>query len=206
LGVADPDLQQALALVRGREPSVLNHHGAACCDVVAGWAFAYDRSHSGPADRSPPTWPRVRWEWGANAWPLHWCDLERLSAFDCGGFSALTRALLHARGIEAWPVQLVQRYPAGDSAHWSSRWQRIGRVADWVAGALTYHEALAIDDGAASVRVWDPTENRWLQPERPEAYGGIVAMRFVAPGIAEQRVRWGSITISSGAWVGFADG
>jgi hypothetical protein len=190
-----------------RRPSALADHGAECCATARAWFHAMNRSlwrgHGGPA------WIRRRWEWGPTRWPLHWCEAVAATELCCGAQAALSIEAFRGRGVDAVPVQLVQRYEAHNVPHWHSRWERGGANPAWAADAAAveahvYHEACAlVEDGA--VRVWNPTACAWLPPEQVQGYAGVVAIRVGGAEPDGRTASWGPLRLALGEWRATAD-
>ena len=91
--------------------SVLSHHGTACCDIGREWIRSMDFAQLNGADlTSGPRWLRAKYKWGPSPWPMHWCEVVRRETIDCGAHAALSREAFGARGLVAFPAQLVQKY------------------------------------------------------------------------------------------------
>lgn len=177
--------------------SALYHHGGPCCAVARTWFFAMDRSLWN--GHGAPTWIRRRFEWGPSRWPLHWCEAMRASELDCGAFAALTVGAFRARGIDAAPVQWLQRVDLHHASHWRARWSRAGASPEWAAEGVVYHEACAVITGDRAT-VWNPSSNAWASPRTGGEIGSLIAIRIGgAPGPGG-RVRWGSLELPWGEW------
>jgi len=185
-----------------RGPSTLADHGTECCTTARAWFHAMNRSLW--RGQGGPTWIRRRWDWGPTRWPLHWCEAVEAKELCCGAQAALSIEAFRARGVDAVPVQLVQRYEAHDVPHWHSRWERGGANSAWAGSAPAteahvYHEACALlEDGA--LRVWNPTASAWLPPEQLQGYASVVAIR-VGGAVPDGRTgTWGSLRLALGEW------
>lgn len=185
-----------------REPSTLSDHGAECCAEARAWFHAMDRSHW--RGQGAPAWIRRRYDWGPTQWPLHWCEAVAAEELCCGAQAALTIAAFHARGIDAIPVQLVQRYQAHDVPHWHSRWARGGANPAWASEGLVYHEACAVRDDDR-LRVWNPTATAWVAPDHLQGYASVVAIRVGGAVPDARAVSWGSMRLPLGAWASTAE-
>jgi hypothetical protein len=190
-----------------RGPSALADHGAECCATARTWFHAMSRSLW--RGQGGPTWIRRRWEWGPTCWPLHWCEAMAAKELCCGAQAALSIEAFRGRGVDALPVQLVQRYEAHNLPHWHSRWSGGGANPAWAADAAgaahVYHEACAlVDDGA--VRVWNPTAAAWLPPEQVEGYAGVVAIRVGGAVPDGRTAAWGPHRLALGEWHAAGEG
>ncbi len=181
-----------------RVPSTLSDHGTACCATARAWFHAMSRSMW--RGQGGPSWIRRRYEWGPTCWPLHWCEAVQAKELCCGAQAALSVAAFRAHGLDAVPVQLVQRYEAHNLPHWHRRWERGGANPAWAADAMVYHEACAVLDGDA-VRVWNPTGTTWLTPEQDSGYASIAAIRVGGAMPGGRRVLWGARALPLGEWV-----
>ena len=180
-----------------RVPSTITHHGTECCTVARAWFLAMDRSMW--RGRGAPAWIRKRWDWGPTRWPLHWCEAVGAAELDCGAQQALSVEAFRARGVDAVPVQLVQRYEPHNVPHWHQRWTACGANPAWAVEGLVYHEACAvITDG--QVRVWNPTATSWASPEHVRGYGSIAAVRIGGPTPTGQTLTWGTLRLPLGEW------
>jgi hypothetical protein len=180
-------------------PSVLASHDAECCRGARAWFLAMDRSLWRGV--GAPGWIRRHYEWGPTRWPLHWCEAVGAKALCCGAQAALSVEAFRARGMDAVPVQLVQRYEAHHLPHWHSRWTEGGANPAWAgaADADVYHEAVAVLDGDRA-RIWNPTAAAWAEPGAAGGYGGIVAIRIGGPRPAGRTVAWGGAALPLGEW------
>lgn len=188
-------------------PSAIGCHGEGCCRDALAWLRGMDGASSYRDGRwLPPTWLREKYEWGPTAWPLHWCSVPEMERLDCGALAALAVQLYRLRGQSAARVQLALHYPSHVVEQWSRMWQREALSANWIVGELCYHEVCGVVEGV-DVLLWDPTENRWLDPPLSpnDAFASVAALK-VAEGVAGDRtLHWGGIPISCGQWlsVGF---
>jgi len=184
--------------------SDLSDHGSTCCQTAKAWLVAMDRSlHSGDTVDCPPTWIRVRFQWGPSRWPLFWCEAMRSEELDCGAIAAIARHVFGARRVLAITCQLVRRHSPQHVATWRERWIRAGCSADWASGDLTYHEGCAILT-SGQLAIWDPTANAWLDPDARTGDGQLLAFRVGSGGCAAQlhAAGWGPFHVPLGCWVG----
>ena len=179
-------------------PSSLSHHGETCCTTARAWFLAMNRSmwrgHSGPA------WIAHRFPWGPNRWPLYWCDAMEAEELDCGAHAALTIEAFRSRGLEAVPVQLVQRQERHHLPHFHGRWSADGASPDWAGEGVAYHEACAtLLDGRAEV--WDATVSSWLSPDHVQGLRSIAAVRIGGPIATGEVVTWRGLRVPLGEWI-----
>jgi hypothetical protein len=160
-----------------------------------------DRSHW--HGRGAPTWIRRRYDWGPTKWPLHWCEAVGAKELCCGAQAALTLEAFRARGMDAIPAQLVQRYQAHDAPHWHSRWTKGGANPEWASEGLVYHEVCGVLDGDR-LQVWNPTASAWMAPDGVEGYASVVAIRAGGAVTSGRSVLWGSRRLELGEWTSTA--
>lgn len=180
-------------------PTEIGHHKQACCARAQYWLAGIDRSSVGFADSlAAPTWLRQRYEWGPGEWPMYWCDVPCREVLDCGAFAAVSTFLFGERGFSAFSVQVVQRFSEENVRTWTDLWERNGCSPEWLVGRWAYHECTGIVIEGI-LRVWDPTENHWLDPGlAPTSYGGLVGIRAEMPGQAA--VLFGSQSVRPRTW------
>jgi hypothetical protein len=178
-------------------PSALASHDADCCRSARAWFLAMNRSLW--RGQGAPSWIGRHYAWGPTCWPLHWCDAVGAKELCCGAQAALGVEAFRDRGVDAVPVQLVQRFGEHDSAHWRGKWVAGGASAAWLGEGLVYHEACAVLDGDRA-RVWDPTASMWASPDEVEGYGSIAAIRIGGRVPTGRTVSWGDAELPLGEW------
>ena len=187
----------------------LSHHGSACCEIAREWLVGMDFAQLNGADLSSgPRWLRSRYKWGPSAWPMHWCEAVRRKVIDCGAHAALSRELFAARGLVAFPAQLVQRYSDEATDEWQRNWSEEQASCHWLDGEHIYHEATALLVGEGEVKIWDGSSASWIDSrQRSAGYGSVVALRihsgkhFVTAGGFD----WGGQPIRPNVWNQIAD-
>jgi hypothetical protein len=184
-------------------PSALAAHDAECCRDARAWFLAMNRSLW--RGQGAPAWIGRHYAWGPTRWPLHWCDAVGAKELCCGAQAALGVEAFRARGLEAVPVQMVQRFGADDAAHWRGTWEAGGASAAWLGDGLVYHEACAVLEGGRA-RVWDPTASMWASPDEVRGYGSVAAIRFGGPAAGDRVVAWGELVVPLGRWAAPAGG
>lgn len=184
--------------------SRLSHHGLACCAIAREWVVANDFAQlNGAPLESGPRWLREKYKWGPSSWPMHWCEVLERDTIDCGAHAALALELFTARGLAAFPVQLVQEYSRDATEQWRAGWQAEDVSCHWLDGEHIYHEATAVlvkDE----LKIWDGSAGSWVNPRQSgSGYGAVVALRLFADGnAAEARsLRWGGRPVAANAWV-----
>src|SRR4028118_749510 len=116
------------------------HHGAACCETARQWLVAMDFAQLNGADLSSgPRWLRAKYKWGPSAWPMHWCEVVKRDVVDCGVHAAFALEVFTARGLAAFPAQLVQTYSADSTEQWRGSWQAEDGSCHWLRAALASH-------------------------------------------------------------------
>jgi uncharacterized protein (DUF2147 family) len=181
--------------------SQLSHHGTACCDIAREWVLAMDFAQLNGADLSSgPRWLRARYKWGPSPWPMHWCKVVKLKSIDCGAHASLSREMFNARGLTAYPAQLVQRYSQDATGQWREKWGQEQVSCHWLDGEHIYHEATALMVGDEDVKIWDASSASWIDTAQSAAgYGSVVAVRILT-GDAQGAFRWGSRALSPNVW------
>ena len=185
------------------QPSVLSSHDAACCRDARAWFLAMSRSLW--RGQGAPGWIGGHYAWGPTCWPLYWCDAVGSKELCCGAQAALGVEAFRARGVDAMPVQLVQRFGEEDASHWRGKWVAGGASPAWLGEGIVYHEACAVIDENGA-RVWDPTASMWASPDEVRGYGSIVAIRIGGATPLGRTVHWGKSELPLGEWVAPADG
>ena len=182
--------------------SRLSHHGAACCEIAREWVLAMDFAQLNGADLSSgPRWLRARYKWGPSPWPMHWCEVVRLKTIDCGAHACLSREMFIARGLTAYPAQLVQRYSEDATDQWREKWGQEQVSCHWLDGEHIYHEATALLVGDQKVKIWDASSASWIDAAQAGAgYGSVVAVRIVVEDDAAAALSWGDHELAPNVW------
>lgn len=183
-------------------PSAIGDHGQACCRDALAWLRGVDAVNSYRDGRwHPPTWLRKAYEWGPIPWPLHWCSVPEMERLDCGALAAVAVQLYRLRGQQAVRLQLALRYPPQVAEQWSRMWQREALSASWITGEFCYHEACGVLEGSRLI-IWDPTENRALDPPGSpnDGFGAVVAFRIAELTAGVETLLWEGIPVRSGMW------
>ena len=180
--------------------SHLSHHGEACCDIAREWVVDMDFAQLNGADlTSGPRWLRAKYKWGPSPWPMHWCDVVCRDTIDCGAHAALSREVFQARGLTAFPAQLVQRYSEEATEQWRGKWSQEDVSCHWVDQNHIYHEATALMMADGTVKIWDASAACWMSPRQPgDGYGSLVAVRIF--GDTQRTLKWGNRDLRLNAW------
>jgi hypothetical protein len=184
--------------------STLSHHGGACCEIARQWVVAMDFAQlNGAEPTSGPRWLRAKYKWGPSPWPMHWCEAVKRKTIDCGTHAALALEAFRARGLTAFPAQLVQRYTEDATEQWRGKWEGEDVSCHWLDGEHIYHEAVALLVGEDEVRIWDSSAGSWVGQRQDGGYGSLTAVRIVAEGQygGGDGLRWGERRLKPGAWV-----
>ncbi|HEX8482169.1 MAG TPA: hypothetical protein VF650_09720 [Allosphingosinicella sp.] len=184
--------------------SVLSHHGTACCEIARQWVTAMDYAQLNGAElTSGPRWLRAKYKWGPSPWPMHWCEVVKRKTIDCGAHAALATEAFRARGLTAFPAQLVQRYTADASEQWQAKWSGEDVSCHWLDGEHIYHEVTALVLADDEVKIWDGSAGSWVSPRQSAGYGSPVALRICAEGQfgGGDGLRWGERRLKPGVWV-----
>jgi len=183
--------------------SCLSRHDEACCEIARDWVQAMDFAQLNGADlTSGPRWLRARYKWGPSSWPMHWCEVVARKTLDCGAHAALSREAFAARGLIAFPAQLVQRYSEDATDQWCCSWAAQDASCHWLDGEHIYHEATALLIGDMEVKLWDGSAGSWIEPRQSEGgYGSVTAIRIFADGAyAPAQFAWGGRKIDDNVW------
>jgi hypothetical protein len=183
--------------------SQLSHHGAACCETARHWVVAMDFAQLNGADLSSgPRWLRARYKWGPSSWPMHWCEVVKRDVVDCGAHAAMAHEVFTARGLSAFPAQLVQTYSEDSTEQWRGSWQAEDVSCHWLDGEHIYHEVTGVMVGGA-LKLWDGSAGSWVSPRPSTGYGSPVAIRICAEGAfgGGDGLRWGERRLKPGTWV-----
>lgn len=180
--------------------SKISHHGARCCEIAREWTFAMDFSQlDGASNLTGPRWIRQRFKWGPTLWAIYWCEAIRQPALDCGAQAAIANEVFFVRGVESYPVQLVQQYSTGATDQWSSAWRGTDASVHWIDKDLIYHEGCAVVTRGDEIKLWDASAGWWINPRHFGGYGGLRAVRLFADD--EARVfNWGEHRIKANRW------
>jgi hypothetical protein len=183
--------------------SVLGRHGA-CCDRARDWLCAMARSYDFAATDgliyAGPSWLAKRYQWGPTRWPIAWCEAVAAKVVDCGVFAAFARAIFHAKGIDAYPGQVLREFAEASTAHWQERWAAVPGAFNWIGERIVYHEVCVVTVGPDEARVYDPTDAVWLDPGIRRGHGSHVAIRAEVP----TAMSWGGHLLGNGQWVTIA--
>ena len=185
--------------------STLVHHGP-CCDRARAWLIAmgrsYDFSSTDGLALAGPRWITQRWAWGPIRWPVAWCEAVKAETVDCGVFGAFALELFRAKGIEAYPGQLLRTCAEERISHWRRKWDAIPTAFNWIGTRVVYHEVSVIRVEADQAHVYDPTEGFWLEPGAQSGHHGHLAIRAEIP----VPLKWGRHELVSGRWTETASG
>jgi hypothetical protein len=182
--------------------SEISHHGGACCDVARHWITAMDFAQlNGGSLTSGPRWLREKYEWGPSEWPIHWCEAVGRKVIDCGAHSALAHEVFQARGLTAVRAQFVQTYSADAMEQWRRKWVDAQVCDHWLGDDAIYHEGNALLTDGNEVKLWDGSAGWWINRRHVPGYGGLAAVRILAPGReAAEPFRWGQYLIEPNVW------
>lgn len=193
-------IDRVLRTLEDRPASALRDHKEACCVGAQAWFHAMARSASA-LEPGPPAWIRERWRWGPTNWPLYWCDAIRTSTLDCGALAALACAAFATEAGSVYRVQLVERFDETAVRNWNGVWPDKVRTLRWTWQDLTYHEVAAIEDAHHLIRIWDPTDNCWLEEKQADGYGSAVAARVLVHSGRSSPFRWREALLPPNLWV-----
>lgn len=182
-------------------PSQISHHGQMCCEIAREWITATDFSALGGGSvYAGPRWLRQKFNWGASAFPIYWCEAVRRKTLDCGALAALAHEVFTVRGVRSFRVQLVQRFSQVATNQWSCSWRDDGDAQlRWIDKDLIYHEGCAIAVGDQEIKVWDASAGWWVDPKAGDGYGSLLAIR-VSTISAQTQFVWGNRRIAVNHW------
>ena len=179
--------------------SRLSRHGA-CCDCARGWIVAMARSHDFAAtdglDYAAPRWLTRRWRWGPTRWPIGWCDAVRAEIIDCGVFAAFALEIFRAKGVDAYPGQVLRTDVEESTVHWRHKWAAMPDAFNWIGRTAVYHEVCVVRAGPADARIYDPTSGFWLDPGVQRGHHALTAVRAEIP----EALAWGPHRLVNGQW------
>ncbi len=179
--------------------SKLWRHGP-CCDRARAWLVAMARSHDFAATDglalAAPRWLTTRFRWGPTRWPIAWCQAVVAETIDCGVFGAFALEIFRAKGIDAYPGQVLRTYAETSTTHWRHKWAAVPEAFNWIGARVVYHEVAIVQVGRSEARIYDPTDGVWLDPGIRNGHGAHVAVRSEAP----VAVSWGSHRLAHGQW------
>jgi hypothetical protein len=183
-------------------PSQISHHGQMCCEIAREWITATDFSElGGGSTYAGPRWLRQKFNWGASAFPIYWCEVVRRQTLDCGALAALAHEVFTVRGVKSFRVQLVQRFSQVATNQWSCSWRVDGDLPlRWIDKDLIYHEGCAITVGDGEIKVWDASAGWWVDSKTGDGYGSLLAIRVSATGGAPTHLTWGNRLIIANQW------
>jgi hypothetical protein len=183
--------------------SEISHHGESCCDGAKGWLSALDYSYLNAADSlTGPRWLRQKYQWGASAWSIFWCDAVKRKTLDCGVLSAFSAEIFNARGVKNYRVQLVQQFSDSATAHWNSSWAEKEVPTYWINRDTIYHEVNAVQTDGENIKIWDASAGCWVNSAQNGGYGSVSAIKVFAPhdNSPETAFKWGQHSIKPNQW------
>jgi len=84
-----------------------------------------------------------------------WCEAVKAETIDCGVFGAFALELFRAKGIEAYPGQLLRGCAEERISHWRRKWDAIPTAFNWIGTRVVYHEVSVVRTEAdRSQRLW----------------------------------------------------
>lgn len=183
--------------------SEISHHGGLCCEIAREWITANDHSELGAASAlTGPRWLRQKFNWGASAFPIFWCEAVRKKTLDCGALAALAHEAFKTRGVRSYRIQMVQRFSETATFQWGNSWNLTGEPLPWTNGELIYHEGCAISTGENNqIKIWDASAGWWVDPASKDGYGALLAIRLSLFNLPEEtRFVWGDHSINAFEW------
>jgi hypothetical protein len=129
-----------------------------------------------------------------------WCEAVKAETIDCGVFGAFALELFRAKGIEAYPGQLLRGCAEERISHWRRKWDAIPTAFNWIGTRVVYHEVSVVRTEADQARIYDPTEGFWLEPGTQSGHHGHLAVRAEIP----MTLKWGEHELVNGRWTATA--
>ena len=181
--------------------SRISHHGGFCCEIAREWLGAMDFSNlNGGSLLTGPRWIRQKYNWGPTRWQIHWCEAIRQNALDCGAQASLANEVFTVRGVESYPVQLVQQYSKEATQHWSQKWDGQETSTHWINEDLIYHEGCAVIVRGNEIKIWDASAAWWINPKQAGGYGALRALRLFSAQDNSSEFVWGDRRIVANQW------
>lgn len=183
-------------------PSQISHHGALCCEIAREWITATDFSElNGDGLLTGPRWLRQRFNWGASAFPIFWCQAVRRDTLDCGALAVFAHEVFKARGVRSYRMQFVQKFSDVATSQWSNSWNTDCASPAWIKDDLIYHEGCAIETGERKIKVWDASAGWWVDSKPADGYGALLAIRLSGLNLRAGKIfAWGEHIIRVGEW------
>lgn len=193
-------INRVLLAFKNQQPTYIHHHSNTCCFLARSWFLGMDKSSLLLQSASfMPIWIREHFRWGPSAHPIYWCQSITSETLDCGALAALTRESLCTRSILALPAQLIVKVTEQDCVHWSRMWQGKGFSCNWIRSPFIYHEVCAVlSELGNKIRIWDPSNNCWVEPSQVSGYWRPVALRVEAE--YTTIMQWGNIEVRANEW------
>lgn len=198
LVVADTHSQQ---LWDSKATSSLTSHSSSCCKEAKSWLLgmskSFEFSNLQCRQLIAPTWLNQYYEWGPSPWPLPWCEAVAARQIDCGVFAAFAKEIFKEQGHEAYSGQVIQQYDTQVLLHLKRKWEKSGYHPTWISRDCVYHEVCAVRVNADEVKVYDPTDSIWLDPERRSGPASVLSIRLELP----LSLVWGPHKIFQDQWL-----
>jgi hypothetical protein len=159
-------------------------------------ARSFDFSITDNARLTGPGWLRQRYQWGPSRWPIYWCEAVTLDTIDCGLFRAFAVEIFRAKGVDAWPAQVLREQQQHATRHWVALWNKLPGSFPWAAQHFVYHEVVAVRDESGACSIYDPTDGNWIDPSRVAGHNAHFAVRVETP----EQLNWQGLTIGGFQW------
>ncbi len=177
-------------------------HQDECCTHAKEWFITLDASLRDPTNVwVGPTWISEKYQYGPSSWPLHWCKLIQMDSLSCNGFTSIACLIFKGRGLKAFPVQVIQRYPRHMTQRWRKEWKSRRLLDEWIYDELVRHEVCGVVDDENNLRLWDGTVGYWLEPVGAQEVGAVLALRPI--GLEEgtpDKMKWEDHIITTNEW------
>jgi hypothetical protein len=122
---------------------------------------------------------------------------ERL---DCGAHGAIAHELFTARGVESFPLQLVQQYSEDATRHWGHKWGEeevpvgLDRPRPHLPRGLRRRGRRRRGQALGRQRGW------WINPRQTSGYGSLLALRVCDASGTGRTVAWAGRSLRTNVW------
>lgn len=181
--------------------SSLIHHRRECCDNARSWLLcmskSFEFSNTNTQKIIAPTWLNSFYKWGPSKWPIPWCEVVKNKTIDCGVFAAFAKEIFEFSGFEAYSGQVIQHYSQQSLYQIKQNWEAAGYKPKWLTDSCVYHEVCAIRISHDEVKIYDPTDALWLDPDKNSGNGAVLSLRLELP----MSMRWGQHSLAQDQWL-----
>ena len=90
------------------------------------------------------SWIIGAFDWGAQSWPLYWCDLNQRRQIDCGAFASIFSQCLMIAEVPHNRVQVIFPASPQERVKWSQTWCDASASTAWILDGHAYHESIIV--------------------------------------------------------------